>query len=651
VSDNKGGICRLDQISATDHGIKAASFTDGKGCFPANNNGVDIAGVPDFMFQTATPAGSLANNSSSGFLFVPFSNVGPNVGVQRLTINLQIGTNNPVQTISKAELLVTQDQIAAAYNAVHADAPITAAKVLPAAVAIGGDGNLYVADQINGEIFRVTNIGTSLGSQVVSDIGAQDKGGKFVTGMTMRGSDMYVNGGQFLFRLPAATACTPTSGCVTANLNLNSIASANDKFGNRFMYWDSFGILLNAEVLMQWDAVLGTMKEYSVGTTDPTTGAVLTPYAAVFGVSVDPLGNVYVVDDTGGGVAPDGGRPITPNGGRAFMVAAGSTPFSPDSGRVAPPPPVPPAPPKLAVASLFAQSNQAQSLLFVPDNTANLGNLWVSDKSKGFCLIVPNKNAGSPGTLTNCFKANAGFNAGSAAYGDLRDPNTGSLTRFLYIVDESGSGIYRASINLGSSGKNGTNPSVNADAVNISAGNKLAGTPSAIAVGLEGSIYVGYSNVGTIQKFTTPATSPTFVTKMASTATGRGVLSMAFLGNTLYLIEGQPGSSQASFILNASPSLAAGSATILGGASGHGTVPSFTVANAFSIATDQKGLVYVGNQGGVYTYNLTTKVQTQIANQGLNGSKQQALTNVTAVGLDASGKVYAGDNTIVWRLN
>lgn len=38
-------------------------------------------------------------------------------------------------------------------------------------------------------------------------------------------------------------------------------------------------------------------------------------------------------------------------------------------------------------------------------------------------------------------------------------------------------------------------------------------------------------------------------------------------------------------------------------------------------------------------------------NRGVNGSNQQALTNVTAVGLDSTGRVYAGDNTIVCRLN
>ena len=103
--------------------------------------------------------------------------------------------------------------------------------------------------------------------------------------------------------------------------------------------------------------------------------------------------------------------------------------------------------------------------------------------------------------------------------------------------------------------------------------NSGKGVPSAVAIPTgpfnDGAVYIGYYNIGSINKIQQPATAPTAPIAVGGLGKGVGVLSLAFMGNDLYMAElGPPANaagqlvkgSQVTVLVAASPDLQRGSA-------------------------------------------------------------------------------------------
>ena len=103
--------------------------------------------------------------------------------------------------------------------------------------------------------------------------------------------------------------------------------------------------------------------------------------------------------------------------------------------------------------------------------------------------------------------------------------------------------------------------------------NSGKGVPAAVAIPTgpfnDGAVYVGYYNIGSIFKIQQPATAPTAPIPVGGLGHGVGVLSLAFMGNDLYMAELAPPpnaggqlikGSQVTVLVAASPDLQRGSA-------------------------------------------------------------------------------------------
>ena len=187
-------------------------------------------------------------------------------------------------------------------------------------------------------------------------------------------------------------------------------------------------------------------------------------------------------------------------------------------------------------------------------------NWWVSDEDHGFCRIDQNPITGAA-AMTHCFKP-AGFIPGQPA----ADKPDALSRQNVYVPDSSGDskGIVRLKFI-----PDGTGGTVSETGLL----NSGKGTASAASLPTgpfnDGAVYIGYYNIGSINKIQQPATAPTAPIAVGGLAKGVGTLSLAFMGNDLYIAElGPPAStagqlvkgSQVTVLQAASPDLQRGSA-------------------------------------------------------------------------------------------
>jgi hypothetical protein len=201
-------------------------------------------------------------------------------------------------------------------------------------------------------------------------------------------------------------------------------------------------------------------------------------------------------------------------------------------------------------------------------------NWWVSDEIQGFCRIDINPVTGAAG-LSNCFKP-AGFVPGQPA---ASAPDALSRQN-VYVPDSSGCAVppnTPCSTNAGSIARLVFIPSITGGTVSQTGVlNSGKGVPSAVAIPTgpfnDGAVYIGYYNNGKISKIQTPATAPTAPIVVGGTANSIGVLSLAFIGNNLYLGElGPPANAggqlikggQVTELIAASPSTSRGNAIVI----------------------------------------------------------------------------------------
>jgi hypothetical protein len=194
-------------------------------------------------------------------------------------------------------------------------------------------------------------------------------------------------------------------------------------------------------------------------------------------------------------------------------------------------------------------------------------NWWVSDEDHGFCRIDQNPITGAAG-MSNCFQP-AGFVPGQAA---ASAPDALGRQN-VYVPDSSGCVTLPCST-TGSIARLVFIPSVTGGTVSQTGLlNSGRGVPSAVAIPTgpfnDGAVYIGYYNLGSINKIQQPATAPTAPIAVGGLGHGVGVLSLSFMGNDLYMAElGPPPNSngqlvkgsQVTMLQAASPDLKRGSA-------------------------------------------------------------------------------------------
>jgi hypothetical protein len=223
-------------------------------------------------------------------------------------------------------------------------------------------------------------------------------------------------------------------------------------------------------------------------------------------------------------------------------------------GSLAPPTPSPSSDARRRAVLLLAGVTHPRGLVWLQTNW------WVSEEDHGFCRIDQNLISGAA-SMSHCFQT-LGFIPGQPA----ADKPDLLGRQNVYVPDASGDskGIIRLKFI-----PDGTGGSVSQTGLL----NSGAGTASAVALPQgpfnDGAVYIGYYNVGAINKIQQPATAATAPISVGGLSRGVGTLSLAFMGNDLYIAElGPPviiGSqlvkgSQISVLAGASPDLQRGGA-------------------------------------------------------------------------------------------
>ena len=170
------------------------------------------------------------------------------------------------------------------------------------------------------------------------------------------------------------------------------------------------------------------------------------------------------------------------------------------------------------------------------------GHYWQSDSVLGICRIDPLPGANPPWQLTNCQAA-----AKSAGQVVVATPSTsikglpaGAL--FVFVADASSKSINVVRFVFDPSKEQlSANLTIQVQNPTSVGGGAGGGRPVGLALGPNGTdLYVGYLKSGDIMKVPN-ATSITSgsppVTKIGTTSDGRGVNSILFLANNLYLAE------------------------------------------------------------------------------------------------------------------
>lgn len=478
----------------------------------------------------------------------------------------------------------------------------------PDAVALGADGNLYVSFLKNGTIVRITNPGGV--SQGVQSAAASSDGKK-VLGMTFVGNDLYLAESAVVSRILNVTASSCTGGCKASSLGLATIASplslATDAAlsptpSPRYLY------IGDASSVHRYNLDNGALDTYA---TSGSTSSGTFGLQNVTGLGVDPSDNLYVGDD------PTAGAQNLQ--GRIWTIAAGSSPLP------STPPPPPPPPPggggaggtPLTTGSLYAQ-NETNPNGQVWLNGALGGHLWVADHLQGMCRV----EAGSINSSTCQVAAVA---AGEPAY----DPSN----QFVYVPDSSAksAGVVRYTFNPTSETLG--NPVVLAPNAGLG-GNR----PDAVALGSDGSLYVGFLKNGSLVRITNPAGNGQTAQSVGQSATAKKVLSLAATGNDLYLAE------------NGAVTRIANVASCTGGCKA-ASVGLSTVASPLSLAATATQ-VFIGDVSVVYRYTVATGALATYATSGTAGASTFGFQNVSGLGIDpATGNVYVGDDPTAGNLN
>jgi hypothetical protein len=453
-------------------------------------------------------------------------------------------------------------------------------KVRATSAKIGPDGKLYVVFFQNGDIWRVTNPRAPIAPGVQRlEFAGESSNGKRYFSMAFIGNDFWGVQAGFLERIQNITSCFGSTISCVGRLEIQNIQlpvgmiSDGVRYltfwnGNRLVRMDTFSTILRGGSTCP--AVPGGPSTSPF--TILTTGGIIPPsvrqtgFALPRGLNQDPAtGDILITDDeTIEAPIPEVASPLVRTG-RAWVLPANPAPV-PECGIIDSPAgtgtPLTPNPTRGTAATRgilrVAGATHPRGFVFVGTH------FWVSDEKQGFCRIDPT-GVGSAATLTNCFKPSPGFIPGQPAMD--APPLNHTTTTNIYLPDVSGgsAGILRFVFNPATETISQTG--ILSQGRNVSAA-------SALAIGPEGSLYVGPATAGNVTRILTPATAPSAAITVAATLNGQGVRNMVFNGVNLYMTEdGAPeadssfptGSGETTLIQAAAPDLQRGKAIFFSG--------------------------------------------------------------------------------------
>jgi hypothetical protein len=570
VSDTVDGFCRIDQVPdpanpGLTHGVLNAGTCLATGIFEPADYQVETNGV----------------NGSNGYVFVAST-----VGVTRLSFIVD-ATDATKTVIDTANLVIFFGPGSLFTNNVAvAKAPGGASAKL------GPDGKLYASFTGATDIWRVLNPLSPTFTPAGNKIERVGGIGGVTTDLAWIGHDLWLVDVGFLNRIQNADQCFYTFPKCVAILQFQFLSvhtgMASDQFistipNGRWLY---FG---NGSRVVRYDTTTPGLLQVWNQTGTVNGSAIPQGYSLILGINfiqsavptVLPDGSLFedmtvVNDPVVNALFPR--APATPprvDAGVAWLLAASTLPTVESCvqpvGVPTPPPCVDsplgtggtgtspnPVPAKRGV--LFASGiTHPRGLLFLQTNW------WVSDEDLGFCRIDVNPITGAT-SLTHCFKPDVNFFPGQTA---AADPNAlGQQT--VYVPDASGvsSNIYRLLFTPDATGGTITTTGILAGA-GSKKGTKIETVALPQGPGNDGALYIGYSDEGSIEKITNPATAPAAAVLVGKDFNSIGVISMAFQGNDLYLSELGPPPIDGQFIkkgvvtviFKASPSANNGGAT------------------------------------------------------------------------------------------
>ena len=610
VSDSVAGFCRIDQVPdpanpGLTHGVLNVSTCDINGVFEPVDYQVETNGV----------------NGSNGYVFVAGV-----TGVLRISF---IPDPNPANAANPRTVIDrANEQTFLGAGSLFTNGVAISGRNLPSSAKLGPDGKLYATFIGNTDIWRVLNplspTFSTTGNEIERVGVTEGTGGRGVS-MAWIGHDLWMNDYGFINRIQNADACNYRFPQCTAVLQFNNlfaeVGMASDQFissvpngrwlyfanGNRVIrydtttpglmeVWNQNGFVNGSLIPQQYTLILGLQFVQTATPTaladgsgfvedltivnDPMVNDIL-PAAALLPPRLG-LGEAWVLPASANLV------PEAVCDGRSTTATIQNPPPCAISTVGSPGQAISPNPVAARRAVLLAAGvTHPRGLLWLQSNW------WVSDEALGFCRIDINPLTGT-GSLTNCFKPDAGFIPGQTA----ADAPSATSQQNVYVPDESGNtgSIYRLLFTPDATG--GT----------LSLSGVLAGTGSRRGTQIEtvalptgpfndGALYIGYSDSGFIEKITNPATAPGAPLQVARVFNGIGVISMAFNGNDLYLSElGPPPiagqfikKGQVTVILKASPSVNAGGATPVKRAIARLQSPQIIVENPGGFAVGPTG--------------------------------------------------------------
>lgn len=279
------------------------------------------------------------------------------------------------------------------------------------------------------------------------------------------------------------------------------------------------------------------------------------------------------------------------------------------------PPPAPSAP--LTGALLASKLTVPAGMLWIPGNLG--GHFWISDNVLGFCRLDS-----AVGTTTAALNATTCVGSNRSAVGQAAfDP----VNKFVYVPDSSAAsqGVYRLAFNPATEtvGK----PTVLASGQNLG-----ANRPVAAALGPDGNVYVSFKQSGSIVRITTPSTATQTIEPVGVSMDARRVMSLAFVGNDLYLAE----SSKVTRITNAAAPNCTGNC--------NATPLNAVVILPSALLYDGSTYLYIGNIARVVRYNIATGAQHVYADTFTLNGNMLAFQGVSALGLDPNRNLYVGDD-------
>jgi len=587
VSDGASGFCRLDNTgpdTAPSNGILNLGTCYLPGVFAPTDYQVETRGV---INNQGLP--------SNGYVFV--------AGIKEVTrLEFMASPTEPGRTIINA---ASQVRIFDSTASIFTNgAPVNAGRFIRDS-RLGPDGKLYICFQGSGDIWRIRNPLTpnwTAQGNSVERVGTSYNG-KTLLSMTWVGHDIWAQQAGFLNRLQNADQCNYTLPKCQAMLEFGKLQSqqgmVSDQFfsnnpNGRWIYWG------NGNRIVRYDTTSANNHQVwnqsgrvcaAPGVTNAVTACPVSPipqeYTLVFGINflqtatptalsqLNPDGTTAFIEDMAVTTDPIIEAPppavagILPKTGRTWLYQASPslvqepcvvTPLNPppcvnsETGNDSPPVGAPSNDAARRAVLLLSGVTHPRGLLWLQTNW------WVSDEDHGFCRIDQNPITGAA-AMTHCFQP-AGFIPGQPA----ADKVDALGRQNVYIPDSSGDskGIVRLKFI-----PDGTGGTVSETGLL----NSGKGTAAAVAIPTgpfnDGAVYIGYYNVGSINKIQQPATAPTAPIPVGGLGHGVGVLSMSFMGNDLYLAELAPPpnaggqlikGSQVTVIVSASPDVQRGGA-------------------------------------------------------------------------------------------